>query len=526
MTSSPDGSATTTTTTSVPFQPSIVIEGLEEMVFDWSEDRCRTEHHPDLPALAFRDSGGMVNLLISSPTIHRMIGPDLNSVAVDCDPVRFSTVDPDPGRFDFRGWLGSLYTADGETVHAIIHNEFHGDDASFGQSRRDFSDSQGHGGWTYLGRIGSSEFELEYSEIEWRRGDTLCIVSDWGAHPSNDCRAIRRWTAPVGGEVSAWASLSDAGIGGGNGVEVGISHNGADIWSHVLEEGDGQGTEIELAIDVEAGDDLDFWVGSRGEASFDATEFLVEINYGERPCTIGDRDLCMMMALTYSQSTDGGASFQTPDPPNHLVATVPERYRPDAGRLGLWQPTNIVRHPDDGYYHMLAQLDIHQGPRNVTGVCLLRTDDLGDPASWRAWDGESFDYVFLDPYRDDTAGVPPCRSVVDAPVWSLTYSTYLERFVAVIESQFRTPQGVYFRTSSDLINWDVADLVVGSPDWTIGFANGFQTPFEAYPSILDPDSESMSFDTVGETAFLYFTRINSYDPLNFDLLRMPVRFES
>jgi hypothetical protein len=50
-------------------------------------------------------------------------------------------------------------------------------------------------------------------------------------------------------------------------------------------------------------------------------------------------------------------------------------------------------------------------------------------------------------------------------------------------------------------------------------------PFEAYPSILDPDSELMSFDTVGQTAYLYFSRINGYDPLDFDLLRIPIRFE-
>ena len=517
--------ASSTTATTVRFNPSIVIVGPEEPVFDWSEDQCRTEHHPDLPALAFRDSDGLVSLIISSPTIHRMTGPDLDSVKVDCDPIRFSTVDPDPGNYDFRGWMGSLYTEDGEIIHAIIHNEFHGDEASFAHSRRDFSDVQGAGDWSYLGRIGATVLELDFQEIEWRRGETLCIVSDWGAHPSNDCQAIRRWTAPETGDVSIWASVADAGIGGGNGVEVGVSHNGAEVWTHMLEEGDAAGTEINLDLSVESGDTIDFWVDSLDDASFDATTISVEINYGERPCTVGDRDLCQMIALTYSQSTDGGATFSTAEPPDHLVAAVPERYIPDAGLFGLWQPSNIVKHPDDGYYYMLAQLDIHKGPRNVTGECLLRTDDLGDASSWRAWDGDSFDYVFLDPYRDDISDAEQCASVVEAPMWSLTYNTYLERFVGLTENQFRTPQGVYFRTSSDLIHWDQPRLVVGSPDWTIGFANNFQTPFEAYPSILDPESESMSFDTVGEKAYLYFTRINRYNPLDFDMLRIPVRFE-
>jgi len=88
-----------------------------------------------------------------------------------------------------------------------------------------------------------------------------------------------------------------------------------------------------------------------------------------------------------------------------------------------------------------------------------------------------------------------------------------------------SPPGVYFRTSEDLINWSSPELIIDSASWTIGFANDFETPFEAYPSILDPASDSMSFDTVGETAYVYFTRINSYDPLDFDLLRTPIRFE-
>ena len=33
------------------------------------------------------------------------------------------------------------------------------------------------------------------------------------------------------------------------------------------------------------------------------------------------------------------------------------------------------------------------------GVCLMRTDRLDDPASWRGWDGRDFTVKFTDPYR-------------------------------------------------------------------------------------------------------------------------------
>ena len=88
--------------------------------------------------------------------------------------------------------MGSLYTEDGETIHAEIHNEFHGDDASSASSRRDFSDHSGDGNWTYFGRIGSDELPLQFMNGEWRYADTLCIVADWGSHPGRNCEAIRR----------------------------------------------------------------------------------------------------------------------------------------------------------------------------------------------------------------------------------------------------------------------------------------------------------------------------------------------
>ena len=46
---------------------------------------------------------------------------------------------------------------------------------------------------------------------------------------------------------------------------------------------------------------------------------------------------------------------------------------------------------------------------------------------------------------------------------------------------------------------------------------------EPYATLIDPSSESMSYDTTGSTPYLYFTRINDTDPLDFDLVRVPLR---
>jgi hypothetical protein len=34
------------------------------------------------------------------------------------------------------------------------------------------------------------------------------------------------------------------------------------------------------------------------------------------------------------------------------------------------------------------------------GSCLIRTTDILDPASWRAWDGKDFTIRFVNPYRE------------------------------------------------------------------------------------------------------------------------------
>jgi len=510
------------TTTPAP-EFGAIVTGPEESVYTWKTDRCEQGRPvPDLPAKAFRTSDGAVNVVLSGPMNYRLVGPDFDSLELQCEPIRVSAENVDPSQYQFREWIASLYTEDGETVYAVVHNEFHGDDASFAMSERDFSGEQG-GEWRYLGVVEGREREMEFAEGEWRIPGSLCGIASWGTHPDVRCDTLRRWTAPLDGDVTVTVIASDRGVGGGDGVDIGVRLNGLDIWQAPIEEGDSSPTTIDIPTTVTTGDELDFWVASRGDASFDATGFEIEINYGERPCTT-ERRTCFMTALTYAVSTDGGASFASPEPPGNLLATIPIQYAPDIGAVGLWQPSNIVKHPSDGYYYMLTQLDIHIGSRNEQGECLSRTDDLSDPTSWRAWDGTDFDMKFVDPYTD-TATDPQdatCTSVVTAPAWSLTYNTYLERFVAVSEIPSLDPPGVYFRTSEDLIRWSSPKFIVES---TIGFANEFTTPFEAYPSVIDPQSPSMSFDTVGETAYLYYTRVNTYNPLDFDLVRIPITFQ-
>ena len=106
----------------------IVVTGPEEIVFDWTTDQCIPEHIPDIATRAFRNADGEVSLTIGHWDAYRMIGPSLDEVVTDCSaPLVSSDFDPDPAQFDDSEWIGSPYTLDGETIYAIVHNEYRGD---------------------------------------------------------------------------------------------------------------------------------------------------------------------------------------------------------------------------------------------------------------------------------------------------------------------------------------------------------------------------------------------------------------
>ncbi|MEN8235835.1 MAG: hypothetical protein ABFR89_13045, partial [Actinomycetota bacterium] len=243
---------------------------------------------------------------------------------------------------------------------------------------------------------------------------------------------------------------------------------------------------------------------------------------------------CWYNSITSVVSTDGGKTFQhAHEPPEHLVATLPYPYAPDTAAVGLFSPSNIVR-DDDGYFYALAKVGA-----NLTGaqtVCLMRTDDLDDPGSWRFWDGKQFEGVFVNPYE----AVPENPADHECPalalgeigaqmIESLTWNDYLEQWLLVGISadsiDGREVWGFYYSWSNNLIDWTKRKLLMEiALPWTVE-DNAFDEQ-HLYPSLLDPNSESMSFETTGKTAYLYFTRTNEgYERLDRDLVRIPINID-
>jgi hypothetical protein len=250
-------------------------------------------------------------------------------------------------------------------------------------------------------------------------------------------------------------------------------------------------------------------------------------------CPSGVFDRCWYNAVTLARSDDSGATFRhARTPPDHLVAAVPYRYVPDAGPFGIFQPSNIIQ--KDGWFYALVSAGGYR--LQEKGTCLIRTKRLGDPASWRAWDGEGFGTQFVNPYvvpadpRNHVCERVSFNEIVGMTN-SVTYNTYFGKYLLVgsarlyVASKRRLVNGFFYSLSDDLIHWSPRKLIretvlpqtyrCGDPDPVL------------YPSLLDPDSKSRNFETTGKRAYLYFTRFHyraCIQTLDRDLMRVPVEF--
>jgi hypothetical protein len=251
-------------------------------------------------------------------------------------------------------------------------------------------------------------------------------------------------------------------------------------------------------------------------------------------CPSGEYFACWYNAVTLAVSTDGGASFEHALPPGHLVASIPYPYVPDSGPAGIFQPSNIVRNAADDHYYALLRVQQHRD--QPQGTCVMRTTDLADPKTWRAWGGSAFDVRFIDPYLEpekapqDHICQPVSYNEIQLMVESLTFNTYLDRYLLVGTTVIREPDGetvsgIYYSLSDDLIDWTPRELIV-EVESTQTHRCGDPDPV-AYPSVLDPDSTSRNFETTGRRAYLYFTRFNyeaCKETSDRDLVRVPIEF--
>ncbi|EWY36352.1 hypothetical protein N825_26135 [Skermanella stibiiresistens SB22] len=225
-------------------------------------------------------------------------------------------------------------------------------------------------------------------------------------------------------------------------------------------------------------------------------------------CPTGRYMDCWYNTVTYVVSKDGGRSFKPPATGSRLVAALPYRYDPTRGkRSGLFNPSNIIRRGDHFYTMMTAAPQEAQ----AGGVCLMRTDRLDEPTSWRAWDGHDFTVRFADPYRDGGGGTCVPLPGLTRLMASLSLHRPSGLYIGLFTHQQRPPggstvvDGVFYATSPDLVTWSKPRLLFPTPTT---LDKGCDTMPVVYPALIDPDSPSRNFEDTDDDAHIYMTRIS------------------
>jgi hypothetical protein len=247
-------------------------------------------------------------------------------------------------------------------------------------------------------------------------------------------------------------------------------------------------------------------------------------------CPSGRYIDCWYNAITLATSNNGARSFTRASGAAALVASVPYRYDAQAGRhIGYFNPSNLIERDGALYAMMWTTGYREQG----AGNCLVRSEHPDEPASWRGWNGAAFAVQFIDPYRSTASPAEHVCQAIDrdhlgGPVVSLVRHARSGAYIALFVGANPTgdtqlPWAVFSSGSWDLIYWSAPRMVMPVARFDTGLCPP-SAPL-AYPSLLDPDSRSANFDTVGDTAQLFLTRFNlerCRATHNRDLVRLSV----
>jgi hypothetical protein len=282
------------------------------------------------------------------------------------------------------------------------------------------------------------------------------------------------------------------------------------------------------------------WLESFYTTDGNTVNALVSMDYHpyrhQLPCATGPTDTtdtynCWYSTITQATSTDGGNTFVAPaQGVARFVSGAPYVFSSThVATVGSLVPSNIVAL--NGYYYSMVYVASDQ--LQAGGECVMRTQNLSDPTAWRAWDGTGYNVQFLDPYT--TPSLNPAQSVcttvgagvLQPPVRSLQALSNGTGYVAVMFGT-RTVNGasissVVASTSLDLIHWTAEVPVLDLPNFgnETCAANAGQYAYY-YPSMLDANSTTRNFETVGSTAYIYATKFILCNENDRDLVRYPV----
>jgi hypothetical protein len=236
----------------------------------------------------------------------------------------------------------------------------------------------------------------------------------------------------------------------------------------------------------------------------------------------GNYPNCWTVTIGSAVSYDFGKTWgHLKPPPQHLVASVPYKYNQTQLASGWGDPSNILKHPKDGHYYA-AVWNRNQVGLQAPGICMMRTNNLMDPESWKAWDGKAYTktlgaspYTMASGTEADHVCTPtnlPAGTCIPikgkkrgCQAAGIVWSTYLEKFVVTLGCG----ETFQWATSDDLIVWSepqLLDVMHSMP------ANQSKMVVAMnYPTFMDPTAPTAfadrNFYTIGQTPYLFWASI-------------------
>lgn len=229
-------------------------------------------------------------------------------------------------------------------------------------------------------------------------------------------------------------------------------------------------------------------------------------------------------AITWAIARDG-IHFTSPPAPSHVVARAPgvSGYprRPPVG-IGYSDHTGIMRNPKDGKYYVTS-LTRGLSSAGGTDLCMMRTDDLLNPASWKVLTGGT--------YSGSAVNGSTCDALMPTGFvgGSLSWSTFYNKAVLLT---FAHPPGretgfyMLLAQDDELTRWSDPVLVMAAQLPWGNTGDTKNAPSQQYPSFVPKTpSATGNFDVLGEEAYLFYTRNFAGDITNLrEIIRAPIRF--
>ena len=226
---------------------------------------------------------------------------------------------------------------------------------------------------------------------------------------------------------------------------------------------------------------------------------------------------CWTVSLSLAISEDYGRTWaHASPPPSNLVAAVPYPYESTHTIFGWGDTGGITPHPSNGFFYVAMNNRMSKGLQS-NGTCVMRSNSLLDPKSWRGWNGVDFNVSFTSAYtlEPGTEAQHVC-TVLDpflaspCTVLGTTYSVFLEEFIATLgcwadaqPGQGNSSKTFYWTTSSDFVHWSTPRPLFVPPVPPA-------TQFYLYPALLDADAPSRgdnNYMTIGKNATLTYVRV-------------------